>query len=102
MMKEIYIPLWSYSNAAARCSVPLPSAFTFHYGPIQIFSVIYNHIKEGDLHSTMVLFKLNHLCISSVRLYYLHSTMVLFKFDTELINDNNNENLHSTMVLFKW
>ncbi len=54
---RIYIPLWSYSNAATT------TIFIF----------------LNNLHSTMVLFK---YCIisSSVKIFpYLHSTMVLFK-----------------------
>ena len=75
---NIYIPLWSYSNAAfylfyrfvndlhstmvlfkLRCLHKKFSRllFTFHYGPIQIYSHLNLSLRDCHLHSTMVLFK---------------------------------------------
>ena len=36
LFKQIYIPLWSYSNDIATRIIPVAYKFTFHYGPIQI------------------------------------------------------------------
>ncbi len=101
--KEIYIPLWSYSNKKAFFKLSNFTKFTFHYGPIQInlipiigtiaeiFTFHYGPIQI--IFRTIPVNRKNWIYIPlwSYSNYYtigqtlfiqinLHSTMVLFKF----------------------
>ena len=58
---------------------PFSPAFTFHYGPIQIYFILQHLAFFNNLHSTMVLFKLTQIDAITSQLNNLHSTMVLFK-----------------------
>ena len=47
--KEIYIPLWSYSNKNSRPIKGGIFEFTFHYGPIQIDEYI-ESLNDTDIY----------------------------------------------------
>ena len=40
IMFTIYIPLWSYSNEGVKLHTNREHQFTFHYGPIQMMTVV--------------------------------------------------------------
>ena len=74
--------------------------FTFHYGPIQIMIMQNLYLNFTNLHSTMVLFKLEIGCIK------IHLNRFTFHYGPIQIMKRYlvcqiGNNLHSTMVLFK-
>ena len=59
------------------------------------------YLIQGDLHSTMYLFKLGTGREQKFCSFYLHSTMYLFKLQYPGTHGSIMEYLHSTMYLFK-
>ncbi len=59
--------------------MPAPPRFTFHYGLIKTIVNAPQLEAYDNLHSTMVLLKLDFVFVSFVQKNNLHSTMVLLK-----------------------
>ena len=124
-LKDIYIPLWSYSNLLSDYSsnsrhlhlhstmvlFKFSSAppgdissppFTFHYGPIQIVlhlvTSVWSVLFTFHYGPIQIEPGWNYVCINDP---HLHSTMVLFKLGNVHLLSIPLQNLHSTMVLFK-
>ena len=56
--KNVYIPIWLYSNAYEKEQIGWIQEFTFQYGYIQICLHLVLSRDKAGLHSNMVIFKL--------------------------------------------
>ena len=80
-MFYIYIPIWLYSNENGhRKFIHGVDTFTFQSGYIQIYHPIpWKMMMQINLHSNLVIFKYQVICIKDMHMLNLHSNLVIFK-----------------------